>query len=96
MHRIHRNPFLSAGDVRPMPKFIDQHPMHPLTAEQLRKAQESPADEFGVTHHDILYSEPDNKLYCVLDAPDREAIEKHHEKIGIRCDWIHEVESTRE
>ena len=79
-----------------MPKFIDQHPMNPLTTDQLRAAQRSPADEFGVTHHDILFSEPENKLYCVLDAPDREAIEKHHAKLGIRCDWIHEVESTRD
>ena len=70
--------------------------MHPLTVEQLRAAQQSPTDEFGVTHHDILYSEPKNKLYCVLDARDREAIERHHAKIGITCDWIREVESTRD
>ncbi len=49
-----------------MPKFIDAHPMNPLTAEQLREAQQSPPDEFGVSHHDILYSEAENKLYCVL------------------------------
>lgn len=79
-----------------MPKFIDAHPMTPLTAEQLRAAQRSPRDEFGVTHHDILFSEPENKLYCVLDAPDREAIEKHHATLGIRCDWIHEVKSAKE
>lgn len=79
-----------------MPKFIDQHAMSPFTADQLRTAANSPPDEFGVTHHDILYSEPENKLYCVLDAPDQEAIEKHHERLGIRCDWIHEVESARE
>src|SRR5437016_14449166 len=51
-----------------MPKFIDAHPMNPLTAEQLRAAQMSPPDEFGVSHHDILYSEPENKIYCVLEA----------------------------
>ena len=78
-----------------MPKFIDAHPMTPFTADQLRAARRSPADEFGVTHH-ILYSEPENKLYCVLDAPDQEAIEKHHEMLGIRCDWIHDVASARE
>lgn len=79
-----------------MPKYIDAHPMRPFTAEQLRAAQRSPPDEFGVTHHDILYNEPENKLYCVLDAPDREAIEKHHAKLGVQCDWIHEIESTKE
>ena len=79
-----------------MPKFNDAHPMTPLTAEQLRAAQASPPDEFGVSHHDIPFNEPENKIYCVLDAPDQTAIEKHHAKIEIRCDWIHEVESTRD
>jgi hypothetical protein len=70
--------------------------MHPLTEKQLRAAQQSPADEFGVTHHDILYNERENKVFCVLDAPNRKAIERHHAKIGITCDWIREIDSTRE
>ncbi len=78
-----------------MPKFIDTHPMKPFTADTLRKLQDAPADEFGVTHHDILFSEKEDKIYCVLDAPDREAIEKHHAKAGIKCDWVREVHSTR-
>ena len=78
-----------------MPKYIDAHPMKPFTADQLRKVQKAPADEFGVTHHDILFNEAENKLFCVLDAPDQKAIEKHHAKLGIRCDWIREVKSTR-
>ncbi len=78
-----------------MPKFIDSHPMEPFSAEQLESLQDAPPDEFGVTHHDILFSEKDNKIYCVLDAPNKEAIEKHHAKAGITCDCIHEVKSTR-
>ncbi len=78
-----------------MPKFIDTHPMEPFTADSLSEAQKAPPDEFGVTHHDILFSEKDNKIYCVLDAPNLEAIHKHHAKAGIKCDWIHEVKSTR-
>ncbi|NIM68901.1 MAG: DUF4242 domain-containing protein [Xanthomonadales bacterium] len=78
-----------------MPKFIDTHPMEPFTAEELRKLQDAPPDEFGVTHHDILFSEEDNKIYCVLDAPDAEAVHKHHAAAGIACDWVREVKSTR-
>ncbi len=78
-----------------MPKFIDAHPMKPFNADVLNKLQKEPPDEFGVTHHDILFSEKDNKIYCVLDAPNVEAIHKHHEKAGIKCDWVHEVKSTR-
>ena len=78
-----------------MPKFIDTHPMEPFTADALSEAQKAPPDEFGVTHHDILFSEKENKIYCVLDAPNAEAIHKHHEKAGIKCDWVQEIKSTR-
>jgi 1-aminocyclopropane-1-carboxylate deaminase/D-cysteine desulfhydrase-like pyridoxal-dependent ACC family enzyme len=78
-----------------MPKFIDVHPMQPFTADQLKKLQNAAPDEFGVTHHDILFSEKENKVYCVLDAPNSEAIHKHHAKAAITCDWVHEVKSTR-
>ena len=78
-----------------MPMFMDSHPMEPFTAEALREVQNAPADEFGVTHHDILFSEADNKIYCVLKAPNIEAIHKHHEAAGVSCDWVHEVTSTR-
>lgn len=79
-----------------MPMFMDSHPMEPFTADALRAAQAAPPDEYGVTHHDILFSETDNKIYCVLNAPNIEAIHKHHAKAGISCDWVHEVQSTRE
>jgi len=52
-----------------MPKFIDAHKMNPLTEQQLKQAQNAPKDEFGVTHENIIYSETENKLFCVLNAP---------------------------
>lgn len=78
-----------------MPKFIDVHPMKPFKAEQLRALQDAPPDEFGVTHHDILFNEKEDKIYCILDAPNADAIHKHHAKAGITCDWVREVSSTR-
>lgn len=78
-----------------MPTFIDVHPMKPFTADTLNELQNAPPDEFGVTHHDVLFSEEEDKIYCVLNAPNLEAIEKHHAKAGIKCDMIHEVKSTR-
>ncbi|MBT8137414.1 MAG: DUF4242 domain-containing protein [Gammaproteobacteria bacterium] len=79
-----------------MPKFIDAHPMKPFKAKELRKLQDAPPDEFGVTHHDILFNEKEDKIYCVLDAPDATAIHRHHAKAGIKCDWVREVKSTRD
>ncbi|HEV2317986.1 MAG TPA: nickel-binding protein [Thermoplasmata archaeon] len=78
-----------------MPKFIDTHPMGKLTAEQLKKLQTAEKDEFGVTHHDILYNQQEDRVYCVLDAPSKEAVEKHHRHAGIECNWVHQIESTR-
>jgi hypothetical protein len=39
-----------------MPKYIDTHQMKPLTVQQLREAQNSPQDEFGVTQQGLVYS----------------------------------------
>jgi Protein of unknown function (DUF4242) len=78
-----------------MPKFIDSHPMGALSPDMLRKLQHAKPDEFGVTHHDILFNAKEDRAFCVLDAPDRESVVKHHAKAGITCDFIREVESTR-
>ena len=77
-----------------MPKFLDSHPMKGARKEELKKLQANPKDEFGVTHLDIIFSEDDDRMYCFLDAPDKNAIIKHHEKAGYTCDFIIEVDST--
>jgi hypothetical protein len=77
-----------------MPTFIDVHPLGNMTEEQLKKAQNSPKDEFGITHKNLYYNKDENKLYCILDAPDKAAIEKHHQKHGLKPEWITEVKSV--
>ena len=78
-----------------MPKFIDTHPMGKLTADQLNKLQHADKDQFGVTHHDILYNKEEDRVYCVLNAPTKDAVEAHHKNAGLTCAWVHQVESTR-
>ena len=78
-----------------MPKYIDTHEMGKLTPEQLKSLQSAPKDKFGVTHHDILYNSAENKVFCVLNAPNKEAVANHHKNAGLECDWIQEVESTK-
>ena len=78
-----------------MPKFIDTHSMNPLSEQQVRQVQNAPKDEFGVTHENIIYNEKENKIFCLLNAPNKEAVEKHHRKIGIKPDWIHEVKTRK-
>ncbi len=78
-----------------MPKFLDAHTFDPFTERQLKEAQHASKDEFGVTHDNIIYSEKENKLFCLLNAPSKEAVDKHHRKLEVKCDWIHEVKTTK-
>jgi hypothetical protein len=79
-----------------MPKFIDSHPLKGTSPETLKKLQNAPKDEFGVTHLNLIFSEEEDRCYCFLEAPTKEAIEKHHHKMGFECDYILEVNSTAE
>jgi hypothetical protein len=63
--------------------------------EDLFKPENAPRDELGVKVVNILYNLEAGAIYCLLDAPDKKAIEKHHEKICIKCDWIMEVKTTQ-
>lgn len=77
-----------------MPTFLDSHAMGNLEEAALRQAQKSLRDEFGITHKNILFNKEEDRCYCLLDAPNKEAIDKHHQKFGLKCDWIVEVKST--
>ena len=77
-----------------MAKFLDSHPMKGARKEMLEKLHDEPVDEFGVKHIDIIFSEENDRMYCFLEAPDKDAIIKHHEKFGYKCDFIMEVNST--
>ncbi len=79
-----------------MPKFLDSHGLQGVDPEDLKKLQNAPKDEFGVTHLNIIYSEDEDRCYCFHEAPDKEAVEKHHQKLGYKCDFIMKVDDTVE
>ncbi len=79
-----------------MPKFLDSHGLQGAHPEELKKLQNAPKDEFGVTHLNIIYSEDEDRCYCFLDAPDKEAVANHHQKLGYKCDFIMKVDDTVE
>lgn len=78
-----------------MPIFIDGHKMGGLSVLQLKKILNNPSDQHEVTHKDIFYNEKQNKLFCILEAPNKKSIVNHHKNIGIDCDFIIEVTSLR-
>jgi Protein of unknown function (DUF4242) len=77
-----------------MPRFLDVHPMKGLNEVKLKEIQNSPADEFGIIHLNILYNPEVDQCFCLIEAPTMEAVQEHHNKMGIKCDWIIEVKTT--
>ena len=74
-----------------MPKFLDAHKMGQVSEDLLKQAQNQPKTNLGQY---MKISCIIKKLFCLLDAQDKESVRKHHEKLGITCDWITEVKTT--
>jgi hypothetical protein len=68
--------------------------MYNFDEETLKKLQTSPVDEFGIKHVNIMYNQQEDRFYCLLDAPDKQPVENHHNKHGVKCEWITEVKTT--
>lgn len=81
--------------MEPMPTFIDGHDAKGIPQEELEKLINLPPDKFGVTHLELFFNKKEDRLYCILDAPDEEAIWKHHEAAGFKCDFISEVSQIK-
>jgi hypothetical protein len=77
-----------------MPSFLDAHRLQELNEETLRNLQNAPPDEFGVKAVNLIYNQIDDKFFCFTDGPSKEAVEKHHNKQGLSCEWITEVKTT--
>ena len=61
-----------------------------LSEQRLRrslyKRTECARDDPGVKVANILYNLEGGAIYCILDAPDKKAVEKHHSFLGLICD----------
>lgn len=79
-----------------MPRFMDFHPdlkLPPEAIEQLRDGTKAGAyDDFGVRQLE-LYHNDEGQVYCLLEAPDAEAVRRHHAALGVPCGDVHEVDS---
>jgi Protein of unknown function (DUF4242) len=77
-----------------MPQFMDFHDnlkLPPAAIAQIAEdARNARADQFGVRQLE-LYHNADGKVYCLLDAPDEEAVRQHHAALGVTCGQVHMV-----
>lgn len=77
-----------------MSKFMNIHSFDNRSEDDIKRLGQLPRDEFGVTHVNIFYNTELGLCFCLLDAPNRQAVEKHHLKHGVKCDWMTEVDTT--
>jgi hypothetical protein len=61
-------------------------------AQITQDTKDNKADEFGVRQVELFHN-PDGKVYCLLEAPDADAVRSHHEALGVPCGDVHEVSS---
>lgn len=79
-----------------MPKFMDVHDDLKLPQEAIDQmaqgTRDGATDEFGVTQLELFYN-AEGKVYCLVDAPDDEAVRKHHAAVDVPCGDVHQVSS---
>jgi hypothetical protein len=77
-----------------MPQFMDYHDDLKLPKEAVAQitqdAKEHKADEFGVRQVELFHNS-DGKVYCLLEAPNADAVRSHHASLGVPCGDVHEV-----
>ena len=77
-----------------MPQFMDFHEDLKLPQDAIddiaRGAHEGRTDQFGVRQVELFHN-ADGKVYCLLDAPDEQAVRDHHAALGVDCGDVHRV-----
>jgi hypothetical protein len=77
-----------------MPQFMDFHDDLKLPDDAIQQITQDTraekSDEFGVRQVELFHN-PDGKVYCLLEAPDADAVRRHHEALGVPCGDVHEV-----
>ena len=79
-----------------MPLFMDIHErIEGLTADAVRQAHQADLDtqgEYGVDYRRYWFDESSGKVFCLVEAPDKEsAIAVHRKAHGLVADSITEV-----
>lgn len=79
-----------------MPKFIDHHPDLKLSPEAVQAlstdARTGRYDQFGARQLEVFYN-TDGKVFCLVEAPNEEAVRERHSAMGVSCGEVYRVES---
>jgi hypothetical protein len=78
-----------------MPRFMDFHPDLKLPKAAIDQITADAAaergDRFGVRQVELFHNAA-GRVYCLLDAPDEEAVRQHHAALGVDCGEVHPVD----
>ena len=81
-----------------MPTFIDRHSLTAIpraTRNQLHvEATHALTDVSGA--RPLGHWIEDGVIYCILEAPDEEAVCRHHQARSLSCDDVHRLPGLRE
>ncbi|MBI2776707.1 MAG: DUF4242 domain-containing protein [Chloroflexi bacterium] len=79
-----------------MPTYMDVHDIPGVTAEAVAGAHEKDLQvqgQYGVNYKSYWVDEEQGKVFCLVDAPDREtAARVHREAHGLEAHTLFEVE----
>jgi hypothetical protein len=77
--------------------YMDFHEHLPLSDDAIAQigddTRNKRADQFDVRQVE-LYHNADGKVYCLLEAPDEEAVRKHHAALGVDCGAVHRIQGV--
>jgi hypothetical protein len=77
-----------------MPRFMDFHPDLKLPRSAIDQiaadAEAGLADKFGVRQVELFHN-AEGQVYCLLDAPDANAVRNHHAALGVDCGAVYPV-----
>lgn len=77
-----------------MARFMDFHPDLKLPRAAIEQiaadAAAGRADKFGVRQVELFHNEA-GQVYCLLDAPNADAVRKHHAALGVDCGAVYPV-----
>ena len=77
-----------------MPQFMDFHDDLKLPEEAIQQitqeTKDGKVDQFGVRQVELFHN-ASGHVYCLLEAPDPEAVRSHHAALGVPCGDVHEV-----
>lgn len=78
-----------------MPTYMDMHDLPGVKAEDVAKAHEADVrvqGKYGVNYKQYWVDETEGKVFCLVDAPDKEsAAATHREAHGLEAHALYEV-----